>query len=355
MKQRLFQAFLCLILMLVLASCASGPKEQTVLPATVQTAEEVPVEEGIQFPYEEITRSMGDSNFYVLCNGNVILSTEDRELAEGVYAIPAELDDPKHHGIVIESLSRDYWFQGEKKTAEYQLVYFGITTKDTYAAASPENPVPVRADEFQKFKSDSLGYIEGKLAGACIRCKDLDENLVSCCVVCPKYFEGWWYFATELFDTGIPKLLMYQPVEECAETLGALPEADDSVLFSREKVRIRTQLSEQPDYRLSKSLTEDGLRKQFFPTVNKWPTNLDAKAEINGITWNVMYPHDWINYFTDEYVPGTDIYLYAELCYAYNGEIWLYGCDFQTYDPDVDVAEKTASITYENFGDNSLR
>lgn len=372
MKRTLFLLLCSFIVTLALVSCATGPEEQTVLPPTVQAAAKAPApesaktaepaaeeavveEEGVQFPYEEISSGLGDSNFYALCNGNVILSTEDRELAESVYAIPPELDDPKYHGIVIEAFTCEYWFQGSRKTAEYQIICFGIECKDTYADASPENPVPVRADEYQKFRSDSLGYIKGSNAGACIRCKELDENLVSCCVVCPKYYEGWWYYATEFFDEGIPKLLMYQPADGFAETLGALPAADESATFSHEPVRIKTQLSAYPDYRLSTTLTEDSLRKKFFPNVNGWPTNLDAMAEINGTTWNVMYPHDWITYFLDEYDLGSDIYLYAELCYAFNGEIWLYGCDFQTYDPEVDVEAKSAYITYANFGDNSLR
>lgn len=273
--------------------------------------------------------------------------------------IPEQCKLPEQfsNGVVIIAITEDYYYKGKKYTSEVDMVYFNVEPASYLLDCCPERPVTVKT-------GDDLGTCLDN-PGVILRCTRPNEHLVCCARVMPKYDGDYWYFGAESLVASVPKFLLFKPVssrkdvvffhtDNNTQSLESITYSSNSMdqlsHFPAEGIRVLTQLSEYPETTVPRNTTELSGRNMYFKD-----KNLDITIDFDGLILHFMYPDYFIDYLIDEYELGTDIYLYGNIVYSLNGELFLYGRDYQTYDPDLEVDDKMATILKANLGDNSLR
>lgn len=360
MKHLFITILLCAILMLGLTACASNKTEESVLPPTVQKGmmDSMAEENAVPFPAAYFNAVFGN-RLVADKSGYVIFASTNSDLAQKNMNIPEEYA----HGVIVLSYEEEYYFKGKTVTDSMELVYFNIEPDESIASAIPERPVPVTEGTPLGTAFDDPGVI--------IRCNRLNEHLVSCSTKIPRYYDGNWYFDVESMISTCPKFLLYQPVSsrtdsitfhtdgqsETLEEITCRSEADDHPCsYPVEIVRFLTQLADYPaNSGNARNIAEVLVQNQNFVDYYGNPMTLEVKVDFDGLVWHFMYPDYFIDYFMDEYTPGDDIYLYGNICYSLDGELWLFGRDYTLFNPDDEVDSRIKEITYANFGDNSLR
>lgn len=358
MKRYTSAILFCTMLVLSLTSCATKANEPVMVVEDIPSVSPAFVSQ-VDFPAYYFGEDVEGYTLPSFHDGNVILAKENAEIAQNYYSVPAEFSN----GTVIISYSEDYYYNGKKRTGNYELIYFNTLPEPSFSYANLELPIPV-------YEDDAVGVATAE-SGLFVRCKRLDEHLVCCARRTPKYDGEYWYFNVESLDTAVPKFLLFQPVSSrsdeiifktdgLSETLEEITlrsdSADTPCSYPSEQIRIQTKLSAYPEISENiGSIAEYIVRQQNFTDMNGNLMNLDVTIDFDGLTWHIMFPNYFIDYLTDEYTLGDDIYLYAYICYSLDGELYLYGRDFQQYNPDEEVDLKKQDFTFANFGDNSLR
>ncbi|MBQ0167621.1 MAG: hypothetical protein KBT02_11000 [Treponema sp.] len=356
MKHTLFVSLLCALFAFCLVSCTSYKAAEAADRALLEQLEGPDAlnafTSSVEFPALTFDAPAGTS-IAAEHSGYVKYASSNAEVAEVTFDIPAEFS----HGVIIFEFEEEYYYKGKKRSVTIEAVYFNVLADEYLLAAFPERPIHVESGEHIGYTLDDAGVI--------LRCTRPSEYLVSCARVTPKYDGKDWYFGAECLVSTIPKFLLFQPVasrkdevtfhtdglSETLEQITNCSEADDCPCsYPTEPVRFMTQLAAYPETTGYRSSTELLLRNSYFNGMN-----LDVTVDVDGLSWHFMFPDYFLDYLTDEYTLGDDIYLYGYICYSLDGELYLYGRDFTLYDPDDEVDAKLKSYTYANFGDNSLR
>lgn len=350
MKKTLIMLFLCAICALCMTSCTTNKTDEASYPLVIEA--NPAASEAVPFPAWYFGEDCAYNDMYAHHSGLLIYARDDSDVTEQVFNLPPELSN----GTVIIACSDDYYFMGKKRTVEYELIYFNLYPEKKFADAIPERPIPVE---------------EGEVIGVCyadtgviIRCNRPDEHLVECARNIPKLVDNNWYFGVESLSSSIAKHLWFKPVtsrtdeitfrsDGLSETLEQITFQSDDVevpsIYPDEGVRIVTQLSAYPELNTDiRNMSELMVRNQNF-YVNGEMMNLDMKIDFDGLTWHIMFPNYFIDYLTDEYTLGDDIYLFANICYSLDGELWLYGRDFQTRDVEEVVGLKMKDFIKANL------
>ena len=267
-------------------------------------------------------------------DGKVIYAQTDAKKA-----LKSSMDLPEElaAGVVIISFESEYYYLGQKRKANYQMVYSNIKPDKKFLKASEKNPVDVKEE-------DILGTATGDVA-LVIRCRNLDEHLSLAAKSLPIQYNSFWYFGLETMMPNVMKYLLFQPLESkktsipvpdgATESLESIVKAASSnfISYPAMPIKIKTVMKSQPSP-MHKAQT---FQEQLAYQQDLSGMTIEGTVQFDGVTMHFFFPEQFEGYFREEYKPGDPIWLFGYIVYAFNGEIYLYGRDFSLNDPDEKV------------------
>lgn len=288
-----------------------------------------------------------------IVDGQVIYAQESaKKVKKSKMDIPEELSN----GVVIVSYQDNYFYQGRKRTITCQLVYSNIKPDASLKKASEKSPISVAQDS-------TLGVATGEVT-IVIRIRDLDPYLAFCAKNLPLEVGSFWYFGLESLMPDGDKYLIYQPIESketeitfpdgLSESLEHLITARDPQVFSSfppMPVRFKAVMNSYP---VNRHNPENAGERNIF---SQYQSNmqLEATADFEGFKLHFYFSQIFADYFKEEYKLGDEIWLYGNILYVLNGELYLYGWDFTLSDPEEHVTERQNQIIMLNRQGPSIK
>ena len=275
-------------------------------------------------------------------DGQVIYAQENAKKAK-----KSQMDIPEElaNGVLIVTYEEVYYYQGEKKTETYQMLYSNIKPDEKYKKASEKNPVKVEGECI-------LGVATGDVT-VVLRHKELDPHLAFCAKNLPLKVGSYWYFGLESLMPEADKFLSYQPIESkdtritfpdgISESLEQLITNRDPAVYSSfppMPVRFNTVMNTYPGkIHEAETSAEKDLFRQYSSQFA-----IEAVAEFEGYKLHFYYSQQYEDYFANEYKLGDPVNLFGNILYVYKGELFLYGWEFSFTDPDEFVPQRQNQI-----------
>ncbi len=310
---------LCLSIV-VFFGCASTPEEQL-----SQEAQLTP--DSIDwFPKNSLVHQEGDpvQSFF---QGKYIGSGKENN-------VPKAFGD----NVLVFTYEHEYAFNGEVKTASYEVLYANVLANRTLQAAT-ENTLAVS-------RGFSIGSPINNDVSITVRSTELDLYLVAAAERIPEYYDGYWYFAGEIFNPAVMKFFAFEEIESMTSPM-VFPLAEDhpsleslteypgfTTVHGSLRAVIQSELSEYP-YAVTSNTP-------FASTFSNCPTVLSTN--IDGVETMLYFQEGFDNYLLNEYTLGNPIYLYLQVYYANMGTLYCYVRDFSLDSPNDIVIDKISKI-----------
>ncbi|AEE17983.1 hypothetical protein Trebr_2579 [Treponema brennaborense DSM 12168] len=291
----------------------------------------------IGVPYGSLNLKAGDE-ILLPVSGMVQFTNKENNSAFPV-DIPENLKED-YICIVFPSV---YYYGGEEMNSFYELVFFNVELKSDLDTGSilPVNTV--------------IGTAKADTVCVMLRCIYLDPNLVLLSQNVPRRFGRYWYYGLEYFSPNVMRFLDYQTLDNADQKIdfggtGQPQSLNDMVNMSNAQEDvictypptsfiIKTKLDKYPEI------------KDESPAIFDSCTH-EMKIDFDGVPLRLFFYQGYDYYLREEYQLNNDIYLYINILYEINREVFCYVRDFSLQSPEDIVHFKLdyiGQVTGENI------
>ncbi len=308
------------ISMVLFFGCASTPEEQ------LSQEEQLTPDSIDWFPRNVLTYEAG-SNVQSFFAGEYIGTEENNQVPQAF-----------GENVLVFTHELDYALNGTAKQMKYEVIMANVL-ETRLLQLSEDRTVPVS-------RGSSIGKAANNDVSITVRSTELDLYLIAAANRIPEYYDGYWYFAGEIFNPAAMKFFAFEEVESM-KTPMVFPLAEDhptleslteypglTTIYGSLNAVIKTELSDYPQ-----AVTKD---TPFASNFSNCPTTLTTN--IDGVETVLYFQEGFDNYLLDEYTLGNPIYLYLSVYYANMGTLYCYVRDFSLDSQKDVVIDKISKI-----------